>query len=173
MKMGIGDAAVLFVRQMNGEVTDHASAGHEGPAVRQMEARGIRTDKGDLNRWIRATNSMLQSIRQKITGLMEWLTAVKEKLTAAQSPDLAQGPRLAPFLQCFRSAPIGGGNSVEHIVASLVPDTVAVLVQHIDSMLFGVPFPISFDIALQNEFSLEENIALARQFLFLICVVWK
>lgn len=63
---------------------------HEGPAVRQMEARGIRTDKGDLNRWIRATNSMLRSIRQKITGLMEWLTAVKEKLSAAQSPDLAQ-----------------------------------------------------------------------------------
>ena len=23
---------------------------HEGPSVRQMEARGIRTDKGDLNR---------------------------------------------------------------------------------------------------------------------------
>ena len=63
---------------------------HEGPAVRQMEAKGIRTDKGDLNRWIRATNSMLSSIRQKISGLMAWLTEAKEKLTAAQSPDLAQ-----------------------------------------------------------------------------------
>lgn len=63
---------------------------HEGPAVRQMEARDIRTDKGDLNRWIRATNSMLRSIRQKITGLMEWLTEVKEKLSAAQAPNLAQ-----------------------------------------------------------------------------------
>ena len=63
---------------------------HEGPAVRQMEARDIRTDKGDLNRWIRATNSMLHSIRQKITGLMAWLTEAKEKLSAAQSPDLAQ-----------------------------------------------------------------------------------
>ena len=28
---------------------------HEGPAVRQMEARGIATDKGSLNRLIRAT----------------------------------------------------------------------------------------------------------------------
>lgn len=44
---------------------------HEGPAVRQMEARGIRTDKGDLNRWIKATNSMLRNIKQKITGLMK------------------------------------------------------------------------------------------------------
>ena len=63
---------------------------HEGPAVRQMEARGIRTDKGDLNRWIKATNSMLRNIKQKITGLMKWLTEVKEKLVAEQSPDLAQ-----------------------------------------------------------------------------------
>ena len=26
MKMGIGDAAIFFVRQMNGEVADHAPA---------------------------------------------------------------------------------------------------------------------------------------------------
>ncbi len=63
---------------------------HEGPAVRQMEARGIRTDKGELNRWIKATNSMLRSIRQKTSGLVAWLTETKEKLTEAQSPDLAQ-----------------------------------------------------------------------------------
>ena len=29
---------------------------HEGPTVRAMEAKGIRTDKGDLNRWIRKTD---------------------------------------------------------------------------------------------------------------------
>lgn len=63
---------------------------HEGPAVRQMEARGIRTDKGDLNRWIKATNSMLRSIRRKINGLMEWLKDMKEKLSETQPPDLAQ-----------------------------------------------------------------------------------
>ena len=55
-----------------------------------MEARDIHTDKGDFNRWIKATNSMLRNIKHKITGLMEWLTEVKEKLSAAQSPDLAQ-----------------------------------------------------------------------------------
>ena len=27
---------------------------HEGVAVRQMEARGISTDKGDWNRWVKA-----------------------------------------------------------------------------------------------------------------------
>lgn len=63
---------------------------HEGPAVRQMEARGIHTDKGDLNRWIKTTNSMLRSIKQKIFGLMKWLTEAKGKLSAMQSPDLTQ-----------------------------------------------------------------------------------
>ena len=31
---------------------------HEGPHVRQMEARGILTECGDLNRWIRQTNQL-------------------------------------------------------------------------------------------------------------------
>ncbi len=63
---------------------------HEGPAVCQMEARGIRTDKGDLNRWIKATNDMLRSVKTKIAGLLDWLAEIKEKLSAAQTPDLAQ-----------------------------------------------------------------------------------
>ena len=33
---------------------------HEGPTVRAMEAKGIRTDKGDLNRFIRKTNALLR-----------------------------------------------------------------------------------------------------------------
>lgn len=30
---------------------------HEGPAVRAMEKKGIATEKGDYNRWVRATNA--------------------------------------------------------------------------------------------------------------------
>ena len=37
---------------------------HEGPTVRAMEAKGIRTDKGDLNRWVRSANAKLNNIRQ-------------------------------------------------------------------------------------------------------------
>ena len=44
---------------------------HEGPTVRAMEAKGIRTDKGDLNRWIRKTNAMLREAKQKIDTLIE------------------------------------------------------------------------------------------------------
>ena len=53
---------------------------HEGPAVRQMEERGIRTDKGNLNRWIKATNDMIRNLKKKIAGLLDWLKAIKEEL---------------------------------------------------------------------------------------------
>jgi ATP-dependent exoDNAse (exonuclease V) alpha subunit len=42
---------------------------HEGVAVRQMEAKGIRTDKGDLNRWIKATNQLIRKVKQKLKEL--------------------------------------------------------------------------------------------------------
>jgi len=61
---------------------------HEGPAVRQMEAKGIRTNKGEFNRWIKATNSLIQSIRKKIAVLLDWLKETKEELSKPQTPDL-------------------------------------------------------------------------------------
>ena len=57
---------------------------HEGPTVRAMEAKGIRTDKGDLNRWIRKTNAMLREAKQKIAALIGWLKDVKAELAKPQ-----------------------------------------------------------------------------------------
>ena len=61
---------------------------HEGSSVRAMEAKGIRTAKGDFNRWVRKTNAMLREAKNKITSLMEWLKAVKEELSKPQPPML-------------------------------------------------------------------------------------
>ena len=61
---------------------------HEGPAVRHREAKGIRTDKGEFNRWIKATNGLIQSIRKKIAVLLDWLKETKEELSKPQTPDL-------------------------------------------------------------------------------------
>ena len=61
---------------------------HEGPSVRQMEAKGIRTDKGEFNRWIKATNSVIREIKKKINALLDWLKEVKEELAKPQTPDL-------------------------------------------------------------------------------------
>ena len=62
---------------------------HEGVAVRQMEAKGIPTDKGDFNRWIRKANEILRSIRKKVVDLTDWIKAVREELSKPQAPTLA------------------------------------------------------------------------------------
>lgn len=62
---------------------------HEGPTVRQMEAKGIRTDKGELNRWIKATNRLMLDIKKKIKSLFGWIAEVKEELSKPKTPSLA------------------------------------------------------------------------------------
>ena len=61
---------------------------HEGPSVRAMEAKGIRTDKGDLNRFIRKTNALLREAKEKINALIRWLKDVKAELEKPQPPTL-------------------------------------------------------------------------------------
>lgn len=46
---------------------------HEEPRVRKMEERGLRTDKGDQNRAIRAANRLLRELQKRIDALTEWL----------------------------------------------------------------------------------------------------
>ena len=52
---------------------------HMGPAVAAMEEKGIRTDIGDLNREIKERNSLMQSIRNMIRGLKNWITELAEE----------------------------------------------------------------------------------------------
>ena len=61
---------------------------HEGPTVRAMEAKGIRTDKGDLNCFIQKTNALLKEAKEKIAALIGWLREVKVDLTKPQPPTL-------------------------------------------------------------------------------------
>ena len=56
---------------------------HEGAAVWHMEKRGIQTNIGNLNREIRATNSLMKSIRQLIQNLKGWITELGEKRKTA------------------------------------------------------------------------------------------
>ena len=61
---------------------------HEGPTVRAMERKGISTEKGEFNRWIKVTNAAIRDIRKKIAALAEWLKEVKAELSKPKSPDL-------------------------------------------------------------------------------------
>ena len=61
---------------------------HEGPTVRAMERKGISTEKGEFNRWIKATNAAIRDIRRKIAALADWLKEVKTELSKPKAPDL-------------------------------------------------------------------------------------
>ena len=68
---------------------DRVPTVHEGLAVKQMEARGIVTDKGKLNRWITSTNRLLGALRRKLADLMDWIGTLKEKLSQPKPKTLA------------------------------------------------------------------------------------
>ena len=62
---------------------------HEGPTVRAMEAKGIRTDKGSLNRWIADTNALLNQLKRRAKTLLDWIADIRKELSAPKSPTLA------------------------------------------------------------------------------------
>ena len=63
---------------------------HEGVAVRQMEAKGIVTDKGEHNRWIRSATAMLRTLGERIKALVDWLSDARVKLDEPHSPSLGK-----------------------------------------------------------------------------------
>lgn len=70
---------------------------HMGPAVSHMEEKGIQTNIGNLNRDIKAANSLMQSIRNLLRGLKSWLAELREtrqsiinELEKLKEPTLAE-----------------------------------------------------------------------------------
>lgn len=53
-----------------------------------MERKGILTEKGELNRWVKATNAAIRDIRRKIAALAEWLKEIKAEVSKPKAPDL-------------------------------------------------------------------------------------
>ena len=89
---------------------DQAPTVHEGVAVRQMEAKGIATDKGERNRWIRSANAMLRTLREKIKALTIWLTELRAE---------SQQPTLAALLTDYYDARNAGAWSSKAKVSNL------------------------------------------------------
>lgn len=63
---------------------------HEGPIVRQMETKGIRTEKGELNRWIKATNQLTADLKKRIKSLLALIAEIKKELSQPQAPNLGE-----------------------------------------------------------------------------------
>ena len=58
---------------------------HEGPTVRAMEKKGIKTEKGEFNRWIKATNAFIRNLRKNLSLLLEAIKEIKAELDKPQS----------------------------------------------------------------------------------------
>ena len=53
-----------------------------------MESKGILTEKGEFNRWVKVTNAAIRDIRKKIAALADWLKDVEVELPKPKAPDL-------------------------------------------------------------------------------------
>lgn len=84
----------------NGERIDHRSYErqgihqiptiHEGPAVRAVERKGIRTEKGDFNRWVRATNKMMELVQEHLETLTDWIGTLDSEMSSDRPKSLAE-----------------------------------------------------------------------------------
>ena len=55
---------------------------HMGPAVTHLEQKGIRTNIGDLNRDIKAANTLMATIRNALAALQAWLVSLHDRKKA-------------------------------------------------------------------------------------------
>lgn len=63
---------------------------HEGPNVREMERRGIVTEKGERNRWIRQINASVRVLSERMNDLISWIRDLKEQLSVKPEPTVAE-----------------------------------------------------------------------------------
>ena len=78
----IGSPERLNLKSYERQGIDKIPTVHMGPAVSYLERKGIQTNIGNLNRDIKAANSLMQSIRQMVRHLKGWIADLKEKKAA-------------------------------------------------------------------------------------------
>ena len=109
----IGSPERLDLRSYARQGIDKIPTVHMGPAVSQLEKKGIQTNIGNLNRDIKAANSLMQSIRQMVRSLKGWLSGLKEKKAALlEALEQAKEPTIPELLSGIwicgaRNAPAG------------------------------------------------------------------
>ena len=62
---------------------------HEGSAVRRMEKRGIKTYKGEWNRWVKKTNDNIRRLLNAIKELADWIKSAKERVHRIENPTIS------------------------------------------------------------------------------------
>jgi hypothetical protein len=81
-----GHDAIVDHRSYERQGIEQIPTVHLGAAATQMEKRGIRTERGDMNRQIEVTNRELRQLRARIVKLEKWLA---EEAVNTEPPTLA------------------------------------------------------------------------------------
>ena len=101
----VGSPERVDLRSYERQGLDIIPTVHMGPAVTQMERRGIETNIGNLNRDIKAANRLMNAIRKTIGSLRDWiadiLEARKEVLAEMKAEQEAASPNLALLLRDY------------------------------------------------------------------------
>ena len=159
------DLANSFLEQSNRpERIDHRSyerqgieqipTVHIGVAASQMEKKGIVTERGELNRSIKAANRMLREIRAQIGKLKEWLSEIfKAKEALRAEPQQPKSPDLSTLLSAiwiFRKQRAGsirrvGSNSTPPMNSKPFPKRSIFLRKRVSSLWrnWTLPCPLS------------------------------
>ena len=67
-------------RSFKRQNSDYLPTIHLGASASAMERKGIRTEKGDINREIKKQNELLKNIGNEIKKITSWLAGFKDKL---------------------------------------------------------------------------------------------
>ena len=81
-----GHDEIIDHRSYTRQGTPQLPTVHLGAAVSQMEKRGIRTERGDMNREIAVTNQQIRQLRAHISKLEKWIA---EEAVNGEPPTLA------------------------------------------------------------------------------------
>lgn len=102
----------LDLRSYARQGIDKVPTVHMGAAVAYMEKKGIKTNIGNLNRDIKETNRIMQSIRQMVRHLKSWITDLREKRAAImEALEQAKEPTLPELL--FRYLELRSGERAD------------------------------------------------------------
>ena len=86
-----GHAERIDHRSYERQGIDQIPTVHLGVAASAMEKRGIRTERGDLNREIEVTNQKLRQLKARISKLQDWLKEEQENTEPPTLADYIQG----------------------------------------------------------------------------------
>ena len=99
----VGSTERVDMRSYERQGLDIVPTVHMGPAVTQMERRGIETNIGNLNRDIKAANALMTAIRNTIKSLRAWIHDLLEarKEVLAEMEATASSPSLIELLMKY------------------------------------------------------------------------